>query len=310
MITQDDLIQKWQAVNLHGSGYQLVDPQHILEWYVGCVEERKKTMLLISHTHVQELPSSGSIDVVQRQRTDGKWTLSFDLLKPQQEEVFLRLCYDLIEYSRGTSDEISAMRRVSKRYHQWNLLMERQRTALMSENAQKGLIGELSILTNQINQGRNCSESLRGWVGPSGADRDFEYADTWIETKTTGISSQTVTISSVEQLDAPCPGILAIIRIDSCSSETPRAVTLYRAVQQTMELFSESPGDQQLFEARLGQAGYIDSLDYDILFFTPATQEFYNVREDFPRILRHDIPIQVQNAHYTIDIAAIQEWKV
>ena len=132
----------------------------------------------------------------------------------KQEDVFITMAGDIIEYSNVETDDI-ALLKVLRRYNAWLKLLDHKSNAVLGSNTQKGLIGELLFLKEQIENGMLPSVALEGWVGSEGADQDFVYADCWHEIKSTGASSSEISISSVEQLDRNDEGELVIYRIDN-----------------------------------------------------------------------------------------------
>ena len=68
----------------------------------------------------------------------------------------------------------------------------------------------------------------------------------------------------------------------------------------------ESPDELIL---KLGAAGYIDMKEYDKQHFSVSSKQVYTVNESFPRIRRVDVPIEITNAVYQIDIPSIKSWE-
>lgn len=95
----------------------------------------------------------------------------------------------------------------------------------MSANAQKGLIGELLYLEYLIDQ-NGVKHAFESWVGPDGSDQDFLLDDSWTEVKTTTISSDSINISSLEQLDRDDFGRLVVYFMDKVDSPNKSTITL------------------------------------------------------------------------------------
>ena len=195
-ITAEYLHEKWNAFNYYDGGYIQIEVKHALEWHVGYKEIDQKALVIISQNEPELLPSSKSIVVTKGRRTDGRWTLSFVLMRNEQDSVFELLCADLISYSQTADNEISALNLTVRRFKQWNKLLEHQRKSLMDESNRKGLLGELIYLCEVIDAGYPILPAVQGWVGPDGADQDFVYADNWHEVKSVGVSADSVKISS------------------------------------------------------------------------------------------------------------------
>ena len=99
-ITAEYLHEKWNAFNYYDGGYIQIEVKHALEWHVGYKEIDQKALVIISQNEPELLPSSKSIVVTKGRRTDGRWTLSFVLMRNEQDSVFELLCADLISYSQ------------------------------------------------------------------------------------------------------------------------------------------------------------------------------------------------------------------
>ena len=310
MLTQNDLVARWRAIPQYNGGYQLVDATHPLHWYVGYSDVGRRTLMLIAGARFKQLQSSRSIEVSQRQRPqDEKWTLSFDLFLSEQSDVFAFFCSDIIEYTRSCSSEAEGVQLIEKRWMQWNLLLEKQRKTLLSASEQLGLIGELYTLIQLIRMGKKPDEAVSAWVGPEGADRDFEFSDVWYEVKTTGAASQTITVSSLEQLDDSIAGHLRIVRADKCSPERSDGVTLDALVEEAKETIGSSLAAASSFDRKLLQIGYLSRAEYASQKYLISNFASYRVDSTFPKILRSSISSEIVSARYDLSIAAIEPWK-
>ena len=152
-INADYLHSKWKTISYHDGGYIQVEVKHTLEWHVGYKEIDQKTLVIVSAKEPELLPSSKSIVVNKGRRLDGRWALSFTLMRLEQDSVFELLCADLITYSQTAENEPTALKQIVKRFKQWNKLLEHQRRSLMDESNRKGLLGELTYLCEVIDKG-------------------------------------------------------------------------------------------------------------------------------------------------------------
>ncbi|MEF9922840.1 MAG: PD-(D/E)XK motif protein, partial [Anaerovoracaceae bacterium] len=190
----------------------------------------------------------------------------------------------------------------------WLKLLDHKHSALLGINAQKGLIGELLFLKEQIELGTQPTNAVLGWVGPDGADQDFVYNDGWHEIKSTGVSSTSVSISSVEQLDCDNNGELVVYRIDKCAPAQAGAFTLYGLIHSMFNILSKEVGTLDEFVFKLGSAGYIDMTDYDKQNFVFSSKQAYRVDNSFPRLRRNEVPTEVISAEYQLSIPSIASW--
>lgn len=303
-----ELRQKWNSIDYHNGGSLQLAISHALEWHVRYVTENQKSIVIVSDIPADNITSSQSIEAFCSQRKDGKYAISFTLVNRGQEDVFIAMSSDIIEYSKDETTIRAALTKVLQRYAQWLKLLEHKRNTLLSTNAQKGLIAELSFLKETIDRGMNPMEALAGWVGPDGADQDFVYSDGWHEIKATGASSTTVTISSVEQLDGAPPGELVVFRIDKCAPAQTGAVTLYQLVHAVLSKLQLMPGTVDDFVLKLASIGYIDMQEYDSIHFVISAKRHYEINDTFPKLGRANLPIEIANAEYQIDLPSIDSW--
>jgi hypothetical protein len=307
-LSVDLLLKKWNSVNYHDGGYLRVDTAHPLEWYVGYAGADRKTLLLISAMDPGAVSSSKSISVQRGKRTDGRWTLSLELLRNKQEGVFVQLCCDIIEYSRNFGDEQQALHAAVQRYRQWDKLLERQSTGLLEERERKGLLGEILFLKRRLKLDSSFFQAVSGWIGPDGADQDFVYSDGWHEVKTVSASSQTVEISSIEQLSARGPGELEVMAVDKTAPEHPAAFSLRDAVQEVRTTLQDDADASALFESKLLKYGYIDLLEYGEQKYVVSWERAYEVNCSFPVLKRGEIAVQIVSAEYALDLAGLERW--
>lgn len=305
---ENELREKWNMINYYAGGALKLAINHPLEWYVRYANPEQKSVVIVSQKAINKIDSSKCIDASCNQRKDGKYAISFTLVDRKQEDVFITMARDIIEYSNVDTDDV-ALVKVLCRYNAWLKLLDHKNNAVLGSNTQKGLIGELLFLKEKIEKGMQPSVALIGWVGPEGADQDFVYADCWYEIKSTGVSSAEILISSVEQLDRMDEGELVVYRIDKCTPNQQNSFTLFRLVHELIELISshgENPDDLIL---KLGSAGYIDMKEYDKQYFNMHSKQIYCVNESFPRIRRSDLANEITNLEYKIDIPSIKGWE-
>lgn len=308
MLSSGKLIEKWDAIGHHPSGYVRIDSEHPLEWSVGYEGINQKSLLLITSFEPRDVPPSKSIVVAHAQRADSKWAITFRLVRMEQEEVYTRLCFDLIESSRNETDTENGLEFVLNRYSQWSKLLEMQKSGLLTEAERKGLIGEITYLEHIISMGVPTLNAVTSWMGPEGADQDFVDEHGWHEVKALGIGANTVSISSLEQLDALPPGELVLYFIDKTAPNEANAFTLHGKVNNLRGSLSAVALD--LVNDKLLKYGYIDNPDYSKQWYRLGGSKRYRIDEEFPKLVKDNVPSQIAAASYLISIQAIEDWKI
>lgn len=304
------LRKSWNNIKFYETGSLQLGLTHPLEWHVAYETPTNKALIIISHMPMDVLESSKSINTMCHKREDETYYISFRLVENSQEDVFISMCSNLIEYSADALTEKDALKKVAFRYKQWRRLMEYRNKAVLSDEKRRGLIGELLYLKSIMEEGKRVEEALAGWVGPDGADQDFVYDSLWREIKTTGISSDQISIHSFEQLgNRSNIGELHIYRVDPCAPETEDAFTLRKLIKSFNEKFNGDIGLVEEFTNKLNAVGYVDIEVYDNYPYKFYKSDVYDVNNTFPRIVRDDIRPEIIRAEYVLSISSIDNWK-
>lgn len=129
----------------------------------------------------------------------------------------VELCHALHPEPFATTEPSPDCTPIVKRIAAWQDFMHRRPNGL-TEKAEIGLFGELSILLDWLRAGGNPQLVSEVWTGPVHGARDFRFdADTALEVKTSRkLRPFAATIDSLEQLDtSDCPELfLAAVGIE------------------------------------------------------------------------------------------------
>ncbi len=189
--------------------------------------------------------------------------------------------------------------------------MEYKNLALLSDEKRKGLLGELCYLIEILEKRKKTKEEvLNGWVGPDYADQDFVYDGIWREIKTTGLSSDQISIHSLEQLGIQKEnGELHVYRIDPCAPEMNGATTLRKTVNCVVSFIGDENDVLEKFTSKLNAVGYIDMEVYDKFFYKVAGKDVYEVDDTFPRLIRDEVRPEIVKCEYNLSLSGIKNWK-
>lgn len=304
------LKEAWKNIKSYETGSLQLGITHPLEWHVAYETPTNKALVIIAHMPIDGLDSSKSINTVCHKRDDGTYYISFQLIENSQEDVFISMCSNLIEYSSDALTEEDALKKVAMRYKQWRRLMEHRNQAVLSDEKRRGLIGELLYMKSVIENSKPMSEAVAGWVGPDGADQDFVYDGLWREIKTTGLASDQISIHSLEQLGNKNEvGELHIYRVDPCAPGAQDAFTLRRLISYFVKICGGDPVLMENFTNKLNAIGYVDMEIYDKYPYKFFRSDVYDVNETFPRIARNDIRTEIIRTEYVLSISSINGWK-
>lgn len=222
-----------------------------------------------------------------------------------QLELFESLCRDIVASSEGATNEREAFERVIARTNRWHYLLRGGRSHALTEEEQKGLVGELTVLE------RLCTvlgprAALSAWHGPFGAPKDFEMHGHCIEVKSRRAAAQPfVQISNEFQLsDVPDRRLwLSLLSVDLVSS--PFGETLHDIVRRVGSRVLEESDNAADWERCIDASGYRAEDDYADFSWVVSDPVWHEVVAGFPRI---ELPLVqgVASLRYTIAIRACE----
>lgn len=287
--------------------YSRVDTEHILELYIGLDDHGRKSIELRSSFNPRKIKGTSAIDVNQYDNSRYK-TVRFSLTDEEVSGLFYTFCDDLIEQTRTLSAEAEGYNAIVIRFHQWKKLFVSSKKDFLNEAQIMGLIGELLFLKDKLNRRIGLSEALRSWSGQELTHKDFSYNDTWTEVKTIRRSSQSVRISSLEQLDNIHDGELMVYALEKMSAEY-NGLTLNKLIIGIRNMFTDDD-DKDLFMSKVALQGYEYHDYYDEFVYEKIYEKDYRISNDFPRLTPADVPEAVIKAVYDIDLNKITDFEI
>lgn len=305
MIGQE-LKEKFDAIK-YIDAYQRVDPYHVSDFYIGKDAYNRPVLLLLTDIEPPSVVPSSIIDVDVGLRHDSRWAFSLILLNNSYEDLFYRLCLDIIDSSRYVVKEEGA-RHMAERYEKWQNMMAKHNNGLLSPNAVKGLIGELVFLTSFLYEKYGVEIAVQSWIGPDMAYQDFVCPDLWYEVKAITSGAEVVKISSLEQLDQESKGELVVVHLDKTSATDKSAITLNQIYQVALEGIKEKSLKETLTDTLL-KLGYFPRREYDDFVFSLNSIDRYQVEQDFPALRKCDIPASIVNCKYLLSLAIIKPFR-
>lgn len=287
--------------------YSRVDTDHILELYIGLDEKGRRSIELRSAFNPRKVKGTSAIEVNQYDNQKYK-TIRFSLTDEEISGLFYTFCEDLIDQTRNLPEESAGYNAIVVRFHQWKKMFVSSKKEFLNEPQIMGLIGELLFLRDQLSKRTGLSEALRSWSGQELTHKDFSYGDTWTEVKTIRRSSQSVRISSLEQLDSEHDGELVVYALEKMSAEY-KGITLNKLIVEIRNLFSDSD-DRDLFMSKVALQGYEYHNYYDDFVYEKIYNKNFRVNADFPRLTPDDVPEAVVKTIYDIDLNKIAEFEI
>lgn len=256
-----------------------------------------------------DLPKLRSLEI-RFQTLSGGPILYIRLRDMAQLELFETLCRDVVAAGEMAESETEALERSIGRAFRWHYLLRGGKPEVLSEEVQKGLIGEIEVL-KQLVANLGAKPALTAWTGPSGAPKDFELKADCIEVKARrGASQPYVKISNEHQLaDVPDRRLwLAVLAVDKV--QQPHGRTLTECVADVTPLIERiEPAAILDWDLRLADAGYDPLHDYSPWRWIVSEPEFYAVTEKFPRIAV-PVPLGVSSITYALALSACASFRM
>lgn len=306
MKTINELNEKWNSISPYSGGYLLISGDHPLSFHIGYEGDKRKTFIVLNTGVIKKIDSSQAVCVKNIETGLNQYALKFSLQYESLDEIFVKLCWDLMDASKNAEDPL---KKLVNQYKKWLKLLQLLHDGLLSSSSQKGLIGELLFLEERIISEGDL-QALNGWVGPEGSDQDFDYNQYWAEIKTTKIAGTTITVSSIQQLDRLDLGYLIVYHMDPTDLIGPQTVSLNEVVNRVNDLLSTDEL-KNTFECKLARVGFQmkDSEKYKEHRFRVSEKEIYEVTTSFPRLIKSNIPPEITEACYNINLPALTEFK-
>ena len=253
---------------------------------------------------VERRPTSSSDDFV----------LLLRLKDREQKEIFYRLCIDIVEATRGAASEPEAIQRFLARTWRWHWLLRGGRNERMSDEEQKGFLGELRVLNEHLMPTVGLEAALCAWTGPLDAPKDFELGTLCIEAKARrGAATPFVAISSEHQLATV--GIdslfLYVCEVSATSGDDPDGVSVTDVAADLLKKCESSASHlvEQL-EQRLLAVGFDWGHDYSDKKWLTGGEHLYAVTERFPRVTPSMYPSGVSRVRYSISLHECEEFRI
>lgn len=225
--------------------------------------------------------------------------LVLSLEDSSRRDLFATICADVVS-AAALANRADALDHFLARLDAWRQFLRDRRDGL-SRRETVGLIGELIIL-DQILTLR--ADGLSAWQAPNDGLHDFVDEGHALEIKTGLGPSSTITISALDQLDAS--GLTRLDLLHVRLIETPEGKSLRDFISDVSARLPNDPR-RRAFENALLSRGLMP--DDDVARAVPKVQlraiESYQVQENFPRLVRANLPVAITDATYSLEVRAI-----
>ncbi len=288
---------------------------HDFYWYVEARNNNQCLFYKIKDNNIElpkknKLPSISYIKFLPASQ-DYKY-LCVELQDKNYIDLFFEYCNLLIKASLEIEDEKVALNVFIKKAWRWQVLLSKNREKKLSEEKQKGLIGELFFLDNFLFPRFNKKISIENWFGPTGS-KDFEFSKFQIEIKSKRSGSKpTISISSADQLEIieGTKLFIAVFGIDKSDSKESFSVHDWCNKIKDKIFNSNDPSVLGEFIKKLDEYGYSEDQDYSDEKWDIKEIIYYEVNEEFPKLVPTEISTAIANVNYSIDMNQLSSFEI
>ncbi|GJG98559.1 PD-(D/E)XK motif protein [Cupriavidus pauculus] len=311
----------WQTIRQEAAGSRIpegefrlvrIDLTHAFEIYAG-VDGTSSVMLAVGVSGRPPVidADSGALNYIRAQRAGGNWIMALRLAGVGLEQVFGRLCQDLIDTAAHVPTETALVSLFRERLLLWKRLFRDGSSGLLQKFQIKGLIAELLALESfMIDYPEDPAVAVVSWIGSFGADQDFLFADHAVEIKAISPGAEKVSIASAAQLCAEVPLELHLYVLRDCTPTEPGAISLPVLVNRIEQRLAERPDALNAFRTRMMEAEYVEHDHYLGVSFTLMETRRYAVCDDFPRLVRSKLPDAIADVTYSIMLSSIAPFQI
>jgi hypothetical protein len=232
---------------------------------------------------------------------EGANCLRFELSDPAYTEVFDVIGNDVLQNVVQSSDDKAAFNAFVSRIAEWQIFLDQLPKGGLGDQAQQGLFAELWFLREILIGEIGPRKAVSAWAGPMAFSKDFQLSGVAIEVKSSSAHQHSrFIISSEMQLDSR--GVqklfLYCLLLERLVAGGMSLVELIGAVRVELGF---DPTATNRFSEMLLRSGYIESdAEHYTARFTIRSQDFFEVKGDFPRIVESDLRRGVGDVKYSI----------
>lgn len=242
--------------------------------------------------------------------TDDFCELNIYLLDNDLKDIFSLFIQNILEDIAESVTENEAVTKTLNVISKWKKLFDKINFNGLSIEQQKGLIGESLFINHLLDHQKSSSTILNGWTGPDFEDKDFVFGATGIEIKLTSSKYPKLKITNEGQLDAQNLNELFLI-LYTVEDVKENGFTLNSLIDQIQEKLSANIDELKFFNERLMLLGYFeDDKEHYNKMYSLKKIYTYSVSEEFPKIIKSQLPIGVYNTSYFIELSAVENFSV
>ena len=290
-----------------------LDPESVHNIQAGMDGSENVMLALEINSRPPELEiGTKALEYFRHQRADGSWLMILRLLRNDLEQVFGRLCQDLVDECVNVHSQAALIKFFKQRLLLWIKLFQSGNNGCLEKFQIKGLMAELLALQSLLKQfPDSLTDTVMAWTGPLKSDKDFMFSDRAIEVKAIAPTVERVKITSIKQLKPSCtPLQLWIYTLREAALDGRHSICLIGLINQLEGMLVNATEGLLVFRERLLEAGYVEQECYESACFNIMNRECYQVTEEFPRLREEDIHEGISDVTYSIELSVMAPFKI
>jgi hypothetical protein len=203
------------------------------------------------------------------------------------------------------SDRAAGIQSILDELRGFVLLFATRKNLFPSREVQRGVFGELKVMSDLREAGHSYSDLLNAWVGPQGSHQDFIFGNRGmaIEVKSALALEAKVRISNEQQLDSIGFNCLfmAVVRVKEAPAGKGLAEVV-DAIQSGMNKFEREIMEQLLEKLNLPK-WLRELLPPYKLMVQPDSPLYFEINDDSPVLRRSELTNVISKVSYDLDYA-------
>lgn len=234
------------------------------------------------------------------------------LLEKDLSDIFALFVDDILERIKDEVSGSEILSILNLRISHWRKLFAKMKGNLISEEAQRGLFGELYLLEQLLLETESKALVLGSWRGPLCEHQDFANGNTVVEAKTTKAGTPALKISSEHQLDYTCwEGLYLYLLVVNETTGGPD--TLSEKMNNVISLFQNDHRLIEEFLMKLERIGvYRDTIDsYDEKGYVVRAELAFKVSEGFPLLVPGTLGSpSISKVKYEVELSSVSSFEI
>jgi hypothetical protein len=311
------------AQRISGTGIlkRMLAPASVSTMFVGVQRPSLNRLFLLQVPRSQvpsreEIPESRGFELtvqITGEEPPTHATLVLTATDRLYNEVFSAMAENLCQLLTGCDDEKLIAQQFLVRLVEWQQFFENNSPEGLSEEAQRGLYGELYFLQKHLlTDPENFAADVAAWTGPKNRQHDFQFGKSVVEVKTCSAKQhQKLMISSEQQLDDTLVDNLYLYHL-SLSAVENHEDTLPALILWLRERIKSDFSAASAFGNALLQQSYLDvqAWRYEKTGYVVRESNVFRVTGDFPRLTERDLPAGVGDVKYSIGVTECRKFSV